>query len=422
MSYLRGTESVYGPEHAALDAISFDSMPRSMPGRGGRDETTITEASRGEIHDVETSSVVRFKDLYAVLEITASASSEEINKAYKEKCRRWHPDKAPSEELRERYRQMYSLVRKAYRILSDDKLRHSYDSAARSDILELKKMDDRDTEVRVSLEYAKYDEGGNVVLDERGVPVMDMEKFNHDFNKSRSNKEEFDRHMPIPESEWDKKISVDLAALRAERLATASSYAPDRIVEEGERFDVEVFNAFFDFMKAKRAETEEIIPWEAMDGFATGARGSLVPIEDDGLAGAEWKHGMDVGPPTYDRVYGRMHQNPQKHEWDNFRASGGGSAARAPDLPSVASRLTELSAERAAVNDFIDKEGFLPIRSEVGSILQAIDEMYEIIPGLPSNPSSAAPSAPPIPPPPVPPRPSFSPFALTYADSADTPQ
>ncbi|XP_042148670.1 dnaJ homolog subfamily B member 8-like [Ixodes scapularis] len=64
-------------------------------------------------------------DFYKILGVSQTASVEEIKKAYRKLCLRWHPDKnLDSKELAE-YR--FRNISQAYRILSDEKKRKDYD-------------------------------------------------------------------------------------------------------------------------------------------------------------------------------------------------------------------------------------------------------------------------------------------------------
>ena len=67
--------------------------------------------------------------LYAILEASAGASTDELRKAYRRAALRWHPDKhaqadgAQQAEAAERFKQ----VQAAWAVLSDAELRAAYD-------------------------------------------------------------------------------------------------------------------------------------------------------------------------------------------------------------------------------------------------------------------------------------------------------
>lgn len=64
------------------------------------------------------------KNLYDVLGIPMDAPREEIRRAYRRKALEWHPDKNPSPDAEERFRE----IGRAYEILYDDERRAHYDN------------------------------------------------------------------------------------------------------------------------------------------------------------------------------------------------------------------------------------------------------------------------------------------------------
>jgi molecular chaperone DnaJ len=63
-------------------------------------------------------------DYYDILEISRSATAEEIKKAYRKKALQFHPDKNPGDAQAEK---RFKDVSEAYEVLSDDKKRQIYD-------------------------------------------------------------------------------------------------------------------------------------------------------------------------------------------------------------------------------------------------------------------------------------------------------
>jgi curved DNA-binding protein CbpA len=71
------------------------------------------------------------RDLYALLGVNPKANAEDIQKAFYERSRRWHPDRFFRRELgeyREKLDQVFVTTTEAYRILSDGESRSRYDA------------------------------------------------------------------------------------------------------------------------------------------------------------------------------------------------------------------------------------------------------------------------------------------------------
>src|SRR3989339_1987574 len=64
------------------------------------------------------------RDFYEILEVSKSASKEEIKKAYRKQAIKFHPDKNPGDKAAE---EKFKEAAEAYEVLSNDDKRKRYD-------------------------------------------------------------------------------------------------------------------------------------------------------------------------------------------------------------------------------------------------------------------------------------------------------
>ena len=62
-------------------------------------------------------------DYYEVLGLTKGASDSEIKQAYRRLALKWHPDKNPTKEAENKFKE----INQAYEVLSDPKKKEAYD-------------------------------------------------------------------------------------------------------------------------------------------------------------------------------------------------------------------------------------------------------------------------------------------------------
>ena len=67
------------------------------------------------------------KDYYEILEVSKTASQEEIKKAYKKQAMKWHPDKHKTETAGKQAHEKMTEINKAYDVLKDPQKRQRYD-------------------------------------------------------------------------------------------------------------------------------------------------------------------------------------------------------------------------------------------------------------------------------------------------------
>lgn len=78
------------------------------------------------------------RDYYEVLGVNRSATAEQIKQAYRQLAMKWHPDRNPSPEATDRFRE----IAEAYAVLSDDTKRQAYDATGHAGVSERWSMED----------------------------------------------------------------------------------------------------------------------------------------------------------------------------------------------------------------------------------------------------------------------------------------
>ena len=66
------------------------------------------------------------EDYYKTLEVSRTASAEEIQKAYRRLARKYHPDLHEDEKEKEKAKQRFQQIQAAYDTLSDQDAREDY--------------------------------------------------------------------------------------------------------------------------------------------------------------------------------------------------------------------------------------------------------------------------------------------------------
>jgi len=78
------------------------------------------------------------RDYYEILGVDRSATPEEIKQAYRKLAMQWHPDRNPSQQAAERFRE----IAEAYAVLSDQTKRQAYDTTGHAGVSERWSMED----------------------------------------------------------------------------------------------------------------------------------------------------------------------------------------------------------------------------------------------------------------------------------------
>uniref|UniRef100_A0A7S4K3P7 J domain-containing protein n=1 Tax=Odontella aurita TaxID=265563 RepID=A0A7S4K3P7_9STRA len=88
-----------------------------------KEEAAKEEAEEKPAGETEGAKKVKDTEYYDVLGVPTDADESKIKRAYYIKARKWHPDKNPSDEAKEKFQ----AIGEAYQVLSDPKLRAAYD-------------------------------------------------------------------------------------------------------------------------------------------------------------------------------------------------------------------------------------------------------------------------------------------------------
>lgn len=103
--------SEVGVEFEKLDSLTRDAM--------------IKFAVQGKIGEYKDASIqVQYPDLYKLLGITPYASQEQIDSAYRQEAKRFHPDHNDAPNAAQQFDQLH----KAYSVLGDPEMRSKYDA------------------------------------------------------------------------------------------------------------------------------------------------------------------------------------------------------------------------------------------------------------------------------------------------------
>ena len=66
---------------------------------------------------------------YAVLGVSSTATQEEIKRVYLRLAQKYHPDRYPDPDEKQKANEKFSKITESYRVLSDEKLRKEYDTS-----------------------------------------------------------------------------------------------------------------------------------------------------------------------------------------------------------------------------------------------------------------------------------------------------
>ena len=283
----------------------------------------------------------KYKDYYDLLGLNRDEDlkPEKIKKAFMAKAMLWHPDKAPTTEDVPIFTKVYEDLQQAYKILSNEDARKQYATAQQATNLDLTRVE-RDLSYDRPDQYTVYKETGT---------MFDIEKFISDFENTR-NKE--DRKIidelvnktaaPVTRSEFDRFIAERDKDLHI-----------DNIFKGDAKFDTDLFNQAFDYVKKTNParELEECI------GEPTGM--GLAEL-DQGFSGVNFDKCVTFANTYYEGLDIGVTFNPTSLNLDMFKASGSregaGSNTQKLSFKESDDRIKMIQRDRARLFNLSDHE------------------------------------------------------------------
>ncbi|KAI9592227.1 hypothetical protein BDF19DRAFT_219992 [Syncephalis fuscata] len=106
-------------------AFNHTSFTTPLEGLGG---SNVREDDDADLRDAEDFLTPPETDYYGVLNVSRTASKDEIKDTYRRLCRAFHPDKhASNPELKRAAEERFDILHHAYEVLTDDRRRALYD-------------------------------------------------------------------------------------------------------------------------------------------------------------------------------------------------------------------------------------------------------------------------------------------------------
>lgn len=253
-------------------------------------------------------------DYYEILGIERDATIKEIKNAFKKKSKIYHPDRSRNKTPQERLElsEEFTLITKAYNVLSDESLRRQYDKSKTSTFYELRGNFEQ-TRDSLQVDVPEILEG----LDPQSNPDGFRETFNKEFEKRRA---------PDPNDEGAGEYGKDLAPRRQAKdgmkYTPDDVEAPDKIFDDPKEFDPEKFHKIFEQLHGGRAwggtsivhienEEPEAINGDLIEGTDIGTKvssfGGLMIVGEergtfDSVSSSDYRGAFGMSNPTFSRV------------------------------------------------------------------------------------------------------------------------
>lgn len=170
------------------------------------------------------------KDLYELLGVDETASSQEIATAFRRRALKCHPDKYPNDEEK---KNLFILIKQALELLTDEKARQAYDATRKQKKLQqerLSQMDDKRKKFKEDLERneQKASQTGGPVINRNDAQRLKAEVERLRREGSRLVDEEMEKLRVIVEQD-KQKISTNHVNVIIKYLPDSVAYSDQEL-------------------------------------------------------------------------------------------------------------------------------------------------------------------------------------------------
>ena len=185
-------------------------------------------------------------DLYSILELTNSATTDQIKKKYRELSRKYHPDKGGNTKV-------YEMITRAYNVLSNSKQRADYDNRCNKMLEKIQETNyvNLKTTFKNLMNEMKIEEDPDAENKfKKGFDELDLK---HNYKRE-------DAKNTLNKKEMTKKLK------ELELSREQDDIEIDEPIFNNNNFTIDKFNAAFDVLEKKKKEIiefKEPVAWNA---------------------------------------------------------------------------------------------------------------------------------------------------------------